>query len=100
MHYNVFLLQTCHQANNKNQKITTTSAKAKVSTNVGGYADLKLHANVSLSQASSSVKVNINSGTASAHVSAREPGNSKKTAPKRPFHAPLMLLPPWQSDKL
>ncbi|CAL5093535.1 unnamed protein product [Urochloa decumbens] len=87
------------KANNKKQNITT-SAKAKVATGVGGYADLKLHAHVPLCQASSSVKINIKSGTATAQVSAHEPGSSKKTAPKRPYNAPLMLLPPWQSDKL
>lgn len=71
-----------------------------MSTGVGGYADLKLHAHVPLSQASSSVKINIKSRTAKAEVSARGPGNSKKTTPKRPLNAPLMLFPPWQTGKL
>ena len=73
--------------------VTKTSAMAKVSTARGGDASIKLHAQVPLSQASSSVTVNVSSGSAFSKVKAQEPSGKRKTT-KPPKFSEYLMLPP------
>ena len=59
----------------------------------------ELQASVLNSNVNCSVHVQLTGGTAYAHVSAQEPAKSKPT-PKRFGTSPLMMIPPWKSDKL
>ena len=73
--------------------VTKTSAMAKVSTARGGDASIKLHAQVPLSQASSSVTVNVSSGSAFTKAKAQEPSGRRKTTKPAKFSEYLMLPP-------
>ena len=67
---------------------------ARVSTQKGGSATLKLHAHLPLSQASSSVTVQVSSGKAHAKVKAKEPTKDqgkRKTTTLAKFQGYLML---------
>lgn len=90
-------------------QIVKINAKAKVATQQGGSACVNLQAIVSHSQASTSASIQIKSGKASISLSVQEPakkGNKSqhvrpaKKAKKKSSAGPLLLLPPWQSDKL
>ena len=60
------------------QELIKTSAKANVITTKGGSATMNLEAHVPGSQASSTVNINLNSGSARAHVKAHEPSCKAK----------------------
>lgn len=64
----------------KKLNVTKTSARARVSTSREGSASINLHAQVPMSQATSSVTVQVSAGSAYAKVSAQEPN---KRNPKR-----------------
>ena len=76
----------------KKSHVTKTSAMATVETQRGGTATIKLHAQVPLSQASSSVTVQVSSGKAHAKVEATEPVKRKKTTPAK--FQEYLILPP------
>ncbi|CAD6268554.1 unnamed protein product [Miscanthus lutarioriparius] len=81
--------------------IIKSSAHARVSTIPSSSATINLQARVPTSNVNSSVHVQLTGGTTSVRVSAQEPAKLKsKPAPKRSGTAPLLMLPPWQSDKL
>jgi len=69
----------------------TTTARAKVQTQLGGTASIHLEANVPTFQACSRVDVTVTSGTASAQVEAREP--PKKLTPRRARKVPAIMSP-------
>jgi len=72
--------------------VTKASAMARVETERGGSATLNLKAQVPLSQASSSVTVQVSSGKAHAKVKAKEPAKRRTTTPAK-FQEFLMLPP-------
>lgn len=78
----------------------TTTANARVATTTGGSASIHISANVPRPHASSSVKINITSGTASAQVSAMAPQQVKKAPRSAPSAGPMHMLPPWESANL
>jgi len=69
----------------------TTTARAKVQTQLGGTASIHLEANVPTFQACSRVDVTVTSGTASAQVEAREP--PQKLTPRRARKVPAIMSP-------
>ena len=71
---------------------------ARVRTSSGGTGSLKLHAQVHQSQASSSVTVNVTSGSAFAKVTAQEPTKRKKSTPAK--YQEYLMLPPSRPAKL
>lgn len=78
-------------------QIVRVNARAKISTPSGGLARVDLQANVAGSNSSTSAAVTVTSGKASVSVSAQEPA---RTTTKNKAKVPLLLLPPWESDKL
>lgn len=89
-------------------QMVKVNAKAKVATQQGGSASVNLQAIVPHSQASTSASIQIKSGKASISLSAQEPAQKGKKQQhvqpakkaKKSARGPLLLLPPWQSDKL
>ena len=79
--------------------VTKTSAMAKVSTTRGGTASVTLHAQLPSSQASSSVTVNVSSGSAFSKVKAQEPSGKRKTTKLAKFSEYLMLPPSGPAKK-
>ncbi|WVZ51304.1 hypothetical protein U9M48_002459, partial [Paspalum notatum var. saurae] len=65
------------------KKMLCSSAKASVHTTVRGQAQLNLNANAPLSQASSSVSINLTGGNAEGSVSAQAPVKRAKLPPRR-----------------
>uniref|UniRef100_A0A0E0HNE1 CCHC-type domain-containing protein n=1 Tax=Oryza nivara TaxID=4536 RepID=A0A0E0HNE1_ORYNI len=86
-----------NKAPNETQELVRVNASAKVSTEHGGSARVDLHAIVPHSQGSTTASVKVTSGRAFVLVSAQESSNSKA---KKKFGGALLLMPPWQSDKL
>jgi hypothetical protein len=82
--------------------LVQTKAKARVNTTSSGTATIDMHAHTPNSIATSSVRINIRSGSASDHCSAQSPPKKKKQNPQDKSNAsmPMLLLPPWDSTKL
>ena len=76
---------------NGSTTVIRSLAKARVQTTSSGKADMTLHANVPMSQASCSVTINVASGKAQAEVRAQEP-TRKKLQVRRSAAAPKLLL--------
>ena len=76
---------------NGSTTVIKSFAKARVQTTSSGKADMTLHANVPMSQASCSVTINVASGKAQAEVRAQEP-TRKKLQVRRSAAAPKLLL--------
>ncbi|CAN6334603.1 unnamed protein product [Urochloa humidicola] len=79
-----------------------TTARVRVATSSGGNASVTLVANLPRLEATSTATINFTSGKASATVSASAPTppKQKKIKPNQPKTGPMLLLPPWASDKL
>ncbi|CAN6347701.1 unnamed protein product, partial [Urochloa humidicola] len=71
--------------------VVRSHAKATVQTTSTGNVEMNLQANVPMSQASSSVTINMTSGKAHAQVTAQEPPR-KKLPVRRPNQGQVLLL--------
>lgn len=76
---------------NGSTTVVRSTAKARVQTTSSGRADMTLQAILPMSQASSSVTVNVTSGRAQAEARVQEP-TRKKLQVRRSAEAPKLLL--------